>query len=260
MGADTITGSGGGAGNDQLTGNALANVLAGGPGDDVLSGGAGGDTYLFDADGALGSDLVIEAGGSSGRVDLLDFSQTTTQGITIDLGSTAQQAVNEFLLMTLSAGDAFEWVAGSTQNDLIQGNGLNNVLAGSLGDDTILGMGGRDLIVGGSGGDALNGGDDEDIIVSGTLSYFNENSRSLNRQAFEALMREWGRLDAGYATRIAHLRNGGGLNGGFRVNSGTVAADASVDTLTGGALQDWFWAFAADVATDLDDGGPETVN
>jgi len=204
--------------------------------------------------------MVVEAAGASGGIDLLDFSFTTTVGIVIDLASTAPQVVNAYLTITLSSGSACEWVAGTSQDDVIFGNALANVMMGGAGAAAIDGLGGRDLIVGGTGADLLAGGDDEDILVSGTLSYFNENNKSLNRAAFEALMREWTRQDVAYATRIAHLRTGGGLNGSYRLNGSTITDDGSLDALTGGALQDWYWAFGADVIGDADDGGPETVN
>jgi hypothetical protein len=45
-----------------------------------------------------------------------------------------------------------------------------------------------------------------------------------------------------YIDRIDHLRNGGGLNGAFLLNTGTVAHDNSVDVLVGSSGLDWFWA------------------
>src|SRR5262249_20052579 len=59
----------GGNGND---------TIAGGSGNDTLTGGAGDDTFRFDADNALGSDTINEAGGG---VDTLDFSATTTRAV-----------------------------------------------------------------------------------------------------------------------------------------------------------------------------------
>lgn len=57
----------GGAGNDTMTGNALANLLDGGAGSDTLNGGAGNDTLLAGAgndliDGGDGYDTVVFSG------------------------------------------------------------------------------------------------------------------------------------------------------------------------------------------------------
>jgi hypothetical protein len=53
-------------------------------------------------------------------------------------------------------------------------------------------------------------------------------------------MKEWTRIDADYATRISQLQNGGGLNDGYRLDSGTVFDDAFADSPTGGGGKDWF--------------------
>src|SRR5205085_7009363 len=53
----------GGFGDDKLTGNTLANNLTGGAGDDALYGGPGVDTYIFDADSALGTDTIDASDG-----------------------------------------------------------------------------------------------------------------------------------------------------------------------------------------------------
>ena len=73
----------GGSLDDTLTGNALANRLTGGAGNDILTGGAGNDVYVLDADVALGSDTLNEAGGG---IDTLDFSTTGSQAINVNLG------------------------------------------------------------------------------------------------------------------------------------------------------------------------------
>ena len=108
----------GGNGNDTITG---------GSGNDALTGGAGNDTFRFDADNALGSDTINEAGGG---VDRLDFSATTTRAVSINLGNPAAQVVNAGLTLTLSAGNTIENVIGGALGDSITGNALNNSLAG----------------------------------------------------------------------------------------------------------------------------------
>lgn len=86
---------------------------------------------------------------------------------------------------------------------------------------------GRDILVGGDGADHLvsNGGDD--IMIGGTTAW------DTQVEALSLILAEWNRQDLPYLDRIAHLRNGGGLNGAFLLNASTVAQGAFVDDLTG---------------------------
>ena len=263
---DTLTGNGlanmltGGAGNDALSGASGNDMLIGGVGNDTLTGGDGDDTYSFDADAALGTDTVIET--ATGGVDLLDFSQTTTLGLTtLDLAITTSQVVNSNLTLSLSSGIAFELVVGTAKDDTIRGNSLANVLIGGAGNDTLYGFGGRDLIVGGTGADSLWGGDEDDILIAGKVAYYDESTKTFNRLAIDAIMAEWGRTDADYPTRISRLRTGGGLNGSHLLNGLTVLTDGSaIDSLFGEGGLDWFWKFGNDSIGDQGTGGTESVN
>ncbi|MGQ0633721.1 MAG: hypothetical protein ACT4QC_03850, partial [Planctomycetaceae bacterium] len=107
-----------GDGDDVLRGGTLADTLFGGAGDDILTGlggndtltgGSGNDTYVFDADGSLGGDTLNETGGGS---DTLDFSATTTAGVTVNLGSSTMQTVSANLMLSLGAAGTFENVIG----------------------------------------------------------------------------------------------------------------------------------------------------
>jgi Ca2+-binding RTX toxin-like protein len=258
----------GGGGNDSLTGNTLANVLTGNAGNDTLiglagndtlAGGLGDDNYPFTATAALGVDSLVETADQG--LDLLDFG-TTTVAVTVNLGLTTTQIVNANLSLTLSAGDAFEMLIGSSVNDTLTGNSLANMIFGGAGNDTIVGLAGRDLLFGGNGNDNLNGGDDEDIVIGGLTTYYSETTKVLDRTAMTAIWNEWTRTDLAYASRITNLKNGGGLNGTFKLSSLTVLTDtaAMIDTLAGGLALDWFWQFTGDTVSDLNTGGTETVN
>ncbi|MEK6258841.1 MAG: M10 family metallopeptidase C-terminal domain-containing protein [Planctomycetota bacterium] len=146
---NTVENVTGGTLNDTLTGNSLGNVL---------TGGAGNDTFAFDADTALGSDLIVESGGG---VDTLDFSATTTQAVTVGLSSAAAQTVNVNLTLSLSSGNTMENVIGGTLNDTLAGNSLNNTLTGGIGNDTYafdtdLALGSDTINEGGGGVDTLD--------------------------------------------------------------------------------------------------------
>jgi Ca2+-binding RTX toxin-like protein len=77
-GNDTLNGNGGddtlsgGAGNDLLLGSGGADRLIGGSGNDTLDGGAGNDTVVFEA--GFGSDVVRAFGDSGTNQDVLAFS------------------------------------------------------------------------------------------------------------------------------------------------------------------------------------------
>jgi Ca2+-binding RTX toxin-like protein len=148
-GNDSLFGEGG---DDLLYGDAGNDVLVGGEGNDSLAGGAGNDTYAFNADVLLGSDTVTELSG--GGTDTLDFSSTTTVGVTVDLSKTVPQAVVAGnLVLTLSAGNVIENAIGGALGDVLIGNALANRLEGREGDDMLVGGAGNDTLVGGAGND-----------------------------------------------------------------------------------------------------------
>ena len=123
-----------GAGDKDVTGNALNNViqgnegnnhLDGGAGNDVMTGGKGDDSYSVDSLG----DKVIEA--LDGGIDAV----TTTAALK------AAFANVENYTYTGSANWAFT------------GNTLDNTIEGNTGNDTLSGGGGKDTLIGGAGND-----------------------------------------------------------------------------------------------------------
>ena len=69
------------------------------------------------------------------------------------------------------------------------------------------------------------------------------------------------RTDEIYTVRISNLRNGGGLNGSSTLSLGqTVLGNGAADVITGGDGLDWFWKLPGDSITDLNRGGPETID
>ena len=77
-----------------------------------------------------------------------------------------------------------------------------------------------------------NAGDD--ILIAGMTS-FDRNDLALN-----SIMKEWRRTDADFATRVSHLKNGGGLNLSYSLTDVTVQDDHAEDMLTGCDGNDWF--------------------
>ncbi|MFM7239277.1 MAG: beta strand repeat-containing protein, partial [Cyanobium sp.] len=127
--------------DDTIVGNANANSFFGGGGNDSLTGGAGDDSYGFDTDLALGSDTLDETGGG---VDTLNFSDTTTRSVAVNLGLAASQVVNAGLSLTLGSASTVENVIGGALADTLTGNGLANNLNGGAGNDTLIGGAGAD--------------------------------------------------------------------------------------------------------------------
>ncbi len=131
-------------------------------------------------------------------------------------------------------------------NDILNvtGSNVGNVLVGGSGSDRLLGGQGRDILIGGSGPSTLQAGSGGDILIGGTTSFDN------NAAALAAVLAEWSRTDADYATRIAHLMGTmtGGLNHNsdstifYYLNTSTVQNDGMVNNLFGSPGKDWFFA------------------
>jgi len=230
-------------GNDTLNGADGDDLLIGLAGNDVLNGGQQNDRYQFDADVALGSDTIIDADG----IDVLEFVLTTTVGITLDLALTSAQVLNINHTLTLQPGTVIESVLGTAKDDVILGNDAANILVGNAGNDQLAGRAGRDILIGGLGLDVLDGGADDDILIGGKTT--NDGLiRNLN-----AIRTEWtsGNL---YATRITNLRAGVGspvVSLKAKVNVLNDSTSGSVDTMTGGLGDDWYFRALDDVIADL---------
>jgi Ca2+-binding RTX toxin-like protein len=133
-----------GSGQDCLIGDSLANILAGGGGDDSILGDGGNDSLI----GGLGNDSIHGGAG----IDLLSYADmaAVTQAITIDM--VAMRAT------------------GAAGNDTFMG--IENILAGAghdslLGDSLVnllSGGGGKDTISGGAGADSIDGGGGTDLV------------------------------------------------------------------------------------------------
>ena len=125
----------GGSGNDLLTGNAGANVLSGGNGNDT-----------FFATMGDGNDTINGGGG----IDTVDFSATDA-GVSITTAGAIGAATG------IDVFTSIENIIGSQGNDTITFNGGANVLDGRGGNDTINAGAANDTLLGGAGNDTLNG-------------------------------------------------------------------------------------------------------
>lgn len=198
MGTDTLVsveGALGGAGNDTMVGDSIANYFWGRAGVDSLSGAAGADT-LF---GGLGNDLMFGgadndqiwgddgnnlAGGGADSLDggLGDDSLNGEQGndtlnggdgfdVADFFGATAAVTVN--LQSGLSTGGAgidsligVEAAYGTSFGDSMTAQaGAYTYLWGREGNDTMIGGGVADDLWGGAGNDQLFGGNGDDFLA-----------------------------------------------------------------------------------------------
>jgi len=124
--------------NNIITGNNAANVLSGLAGNDTLNGGAGNDTA--------------------------DYTSATA-GVTAELwkfsaSNDGQGGADTFSSIENLSGSAFnDFLIGSSEANIIDGQAGNDTIMAGAGNDTINGGAGNDLLYGNAGNDALNGSD-----------------------------------------------------------------------------------------------------
>ncbi|AYC33285.1 heme peroxidase [Pseudomonas cavernae] len=163
-----------GSGNFTGIGNALANTLTGGAGNDVLDGGlgndrlvggAGDDSYYID----VATDVLVEAAGAgSDTVYSTSASYTLAANLEnfVQLGG-ATVAVGNTLANNMLGGAGDDSLNGGTGNDSLDGGAGNDSLNGGTGVDTLLGGTGDDALDGGTGDDLLVGGAGNDELAGG---------------------------------------------------------------------------------------------
>jgi Ca2+-binding RTX toxin-like protein len=190
-------------------------------GDDLVVGGTSGPDVIVFVPGDSGGVVVVVNGVSQGT-----FAPT---GRLLAFGGEGDDWIVVSRAIHLSA-----WLDGGPGNDVLGGGSGNNVLLGGDGDDVLVGGAGRDILIGGNGSDVLFGLGGDDLLIAGTTAY------DADLASLALLQAEWARTDLGYADRVAHLQNGGGLNGAVRLTDQTVFDDGVVDVLFGGAGHDWF--------------------
>lgn len=167
--ANVITG---GTGNDGLKGRDGNDTLNGGGGNDRLSGGTGNDTM----NGGDGDDiLIVDAAGdiASGGAgtDTIEFQAAVNffAGADVEIfdtrwaGGEVNLAMND-LANVFGGGAGVDNVQGFGGNDTIVLGGGDDFALGGLGNDRIDGQGGNDTLVGNDGNDVVEGGDGNDVV------------------------------------------------------------------------------------------------
>ncbi len=173
----------GGAGNDRITGNQVANRLDGGAGNDTISGLAGDDSLT----GGLGNDQLTGGDGSDTAVYAgaqsqfrVAFDAVTGNAVVTDTATGQTDTVSEveFLsfggvsLATASAATG-AWLVGTAGNDALTGTTGHDLLDGGLGVDSLAGGKGDDVYVVDAVGEVvteLSGGGLDEVRASVTLT------------------------------------------------------------------------------------------
>jgi Ca2+-binding RTX toxin-like protein len=274
IGAMTLSGFenlSGSAGNDTLTGDGAANVLAGDTGNDTLAGGAGDDvlygdgriivdthdtglsgpivTYADVASAFPGSEFVAGNDvleGGAGDDQLYGGGGSDTASYAHSAGEVSVNLASGFA----SAADGYdqlhsiENVTGSAFDDRILGDAGANVIAGGDGHDYMRGIGGNDTLLGGNGDDYLGGGFGDDVLDGGA---------GWDRVAFYHDTASGVTVDLNIQGVAQNTGQGMDTLIGIEHASGT----AYDDILIGNAGDNWLWgeegndSFAAGAGNDL---------
>lgn len=134
-----------GAGDAILTGNAKANALYGGIGNDTLDGGKGSDTMA----GGDGDDIYYID-------DVLDTAVELDGEGYDKVFSSVSYALSDYIEELVLGGKAHIDGTGNGQGNMLTGNKGNNTLSGLDGDDILDGLGGNDRYIGGDGNDTFH--------------------------------------------------------------------------------------------------------
>ncbi|WP_049973979.1 hypothetical protein, partial [Azospirillum sp. B4] len=231
-----------GSGNFSGVGNALANTITGGGGNDTLDGGAGADTLV----GGLGNDIYL--------VDDANDVVTETGAGTDEVWATAPS-------YALSANvENLRYVG--TGNFYGTGNTLSNLLVGGVGNDTLDGGAAADTMIGGAGNDVYvvstaldvvveNAGEGTDEIQTSLANY------TLTSANVENVTYTGGAGTAGFSVIGNELNN---VLRGNAVVANSIAGGAGDDTMIGGSGNDTYFADSAnDVVVEAAGGGTDEV-
>jgi Ca2+-binding RTX toxin-like protein len=208
----------------------------------ILAGGSMADTFVFQPGGSVAG--ILDGGGGSNTLDYSHYRGDITANLALNLASLVNQAAANSVLHIAN-------VTGSIGNNLLVGDAVANVLVGGTG---------RNILIGGAGADSLTGGAGDNIQIGGTTSY------DQNLAALDAIFAEW-TSQAALSVRMRHLRQGGGLNGSFilnttasRTQAATVFDDGAVDSLTDGLGMSWLFVHRRPPADTINNGAGPLVS
>jgi Ca2+-binding RTX toxin-like protein len=222
-------------------GSADADTLHGNAGADDLIGGLGNDTYYVDTQ----ADLVFENPGEGTDIVIASTSfylYENIENLTLAAGAGDIFGSANGLDNTMTGNEGANLLLGWDGNDTLIGNAGNDILYGVEGNDSLLGGAGIDVLVGGNGTDSLDGGADADALYG---------------EAGNDIL--YG--GTGFVTDI--LVGGDGndiLDGSASVASGQLRNEGDYDLMDGGAGNDTYYVDTpADLTFEAMAGGTDTV-
>ena len=195
-----------------------------------LTGGTANDTFNFTSGGSVTGKI----NGGGGGDDWLDYAAYTTP-VTVNLATNTATGIGGGIANIRN-------VRGGQGGDNLTGNSLGNILIGGAGANKIIGGTGRSLLIGGKGKDTVTGNSGGDILIAGYTDY--DSSSIAHDLALDSILAEWQSANS-YATRISHIKHGGGLNGSNELDWGVTVHDNSIanaNKLTGSGSGNWFFA------------------
>lgn len=165
--------------DDDLEGDAGANVIEGLDGDDVINGGRGADNLLGGdgedtLNGNRGNDIIIGGDGN-------------------DVASGGRGSDD------IDGGDGVDILFGNAGADTLSGGDDNGLLFGGNGRDTLIGGDDNDLLFGGNGRDTLIGGDGNDVLNGG---------RGIDTAIFEGSEDDFDIFEVGNVAIVTNLDDG----------------------------------------------------
>ncbi|WP_246714289.1 M10 family metallopeptidase [Rhizobium leguminosarum] len=231
------------------TGNALANTIIGGAGNDLLDGGAGNDTLI----GGAGNDIYVVD--SAGDV-ITELASAGTDEIRTLLAAYSIAALVNVENLSYTGSANFTGTGNALANT-ITGGAFNDMLNGGAGADTLIGGAGDDTYIIDNAGDLITEAANEGIdtvrttLASYTLGSDLENLTYIGTLAF-----------AGTGNDLDNVITGGAaidtLSGG--VGNDTLNGGAGADTMIGGAGDDTYIVDnAGDIVTEAANEGIDTV-
>ena len=264
FGADSLRG---GEGNDLLDGGAGDNQLLGGAGNDTLLGGAGADQLGVGAgadiaDGGAGVDTLTVLG------NFADYARTRVNAAdTLLVNATTGESITLRNIEHVVFADGSRTMAQVLTNlasgfdDVLAGDGGDNLLDGGKGKDTMAGGGGDDVYTVDVLGDVIveaadEGTDQVNVALTAAGTYMlaaNVENATVTAASIAVNLtgNELGNVLTGNAAANTLLGGAGNdkLDGG-----------AGSDKLTGGSGDDTYAVDAAgDVVTELANEGNDTV-
>lgn len=182
----------GGAGKDNLQGDAGNDIIFGWRGSDTLSGGAGDDLLYGDDLGfnAIAGDDMIDGGAGNDILYGGRGSDKMTGGDDNDI--LYGQAGGD----NLAGGTGDDILHGddadTNSNDMLNGDAGNDQLYGGAGNDELYGGTGDDLLDGGTGNDYMHGGAGNDRIIAGQGDDVIDGSADIDTLVFSGNRADYG--------------------------------------------------------------------